>query len=869
MSAPLTPARQQYLEIKARYPDALLWYRLGDFYEMFDEDARVAAAALRITLTSRSFGKDCRVPMCGVPHHAQARFLARLVRQGFSVAICEQMSPAGKGLVEREVVRVVTPGTVSEPELLRPGENNYLCAVAKRGGVFGLAYVDVTTGEFSVTELSYDSDLAAELDRLQAAECLVEQEQDLLDGSVRHERVAAPALWDSRACEERLLRHLGAQALHMAGCEGRPAAQAAAGAILGYLAHTNRSLLPVLQHLRWYQADDAVVVDAATRTLLLGKHTGGDRDRSMLGLLDCTVTPMGARLLGRWLRRPLRRRDVLIERQGAVAALLEQASLRQDVRAALRPVGDLERLTARVGQERATAEELLALAAAVEALPSVRGALGSADVPPLRRLLDGVDSALDLAAAIRAAVAEPGGERLIRPGYDGEIDRLAERARAARECLLALEAHEREQTGIRSLRVSFNSVYGYYIEVTNPNVSKVPRHYVRKQTLAHAERFVTEELLRWETALAEAEAALQDLDRSRFKDLQQAITRDAVRLLSTAAALAQVDALCALAEVAETRGYARPDLIEGGDLHIAAGRHPLVEAMAGPGSFIPNDCILGGDQPSLAIITGPNMGGKSTFLRQVALIVYLAQVGSFVPAASATIGLADRIFARIGAHDDLAAGQSTFLLEMAETAAIVRLASPRSLVLLDEIGRGTTSSDGRALAQAVAEHLHEIVGARSLFATHYYELARAAEDWPGACNLHLRAEEHEGRVVFLYKVGRGIADRSFALHVARMAGMPEGITQRAQDLLATMNGRAVALPGAAPPPDRPIEPPRPLRVAEDDGHLGEVLEDVLDQDLASTTPMEALNLLYSLQQRARVSMLQRSRPSQLARKHRP
>jgi DNA mismatch repair protein MutS len=466
----------------------------------------------------------------------------------------------------------------------------------------------------------------------------------------------------------------------------------------------------------------------------------------------------------------------------------------------------------------------------------------------------GIDPALEVAAGIVAAVADPGAERLIRPGYDREIDVLAMRAQEARERLLALEAGERERTGIRSLKVGFNSVFGYYIEVSNPNLSKVPAGYVRKQTLAHSERFVTADLLHWEAALAEADTELQALDRARFQALQQAITRESPRILRTAEALARLDVLGALAEIAETRGYTRPELVDSTAIHISGGRHPLVEASLGPGAFIPNDCTLGGDGPALAIVTGPNMGGKSTYLRQVALIVYLAQVGSFVPASAARIGLADRIFARIGAHDDLVAGHSTFLLEMAETAAIVRMATPHSLVLLDEIGRGTTSSDGQAIARAVAEHLHDIVGARTLFATHYHELARAAEGWSGACNLHVRADEHDGQVVFLYRVVEGIADKSFALHVARMAGMPEAITLRAEELLSESIGLSVSpasmpLPGGAS--GVPAEAPRPIRLAEPLAGAEALLADLLELDLASTTPIEALNSLHSLQQRVR------------------
>jgi len=899
MNGQMTPARQQYLDLKAQHPDALLWFRLGDFYEMFDDDAKVAANALRITLTHRTFGKGQRVPMCGVPHHAYARFLARLVRQGHSVAICEQVGEVGRGIVDRQVVRVVTAGTISEPELLRAGENNYLGAVTLQGSTFALAYVDVSTGEFRVAETDTFETLLAELARLGLAECLAEGPDALPALPVGRLTIVDRSLWLQDGCRERLLGHLGARALHTAGCDGRPASIAAAGAILGYLERTNRALLNALHALRPQRIDWMVGVDTTTRAMLLGTGQGSERREGIHGLLDRTCTPIGARMLSRWIRHPIRGMQPLLERQEGIAELIAQGERRQGLRAVLRRVGDLERLTTRIAQERAAPEDFLALCDSLEAIPDLLLCLHGVTSALLVEALDDIDPAADIAAGVRAAVAEPGSAARIRPSYDPEIDRLAAAVGEAREQLAALERAERERTGIRSLKVGFNQVVGYYIEVTNPNIAKVPANYTRKQSMSNAERFVTPELLQWEAALAEAEAGLQKADNARYLALQRAVGAEAGRLLGTADALARVDVIAALAEVGELHGFVRPELEEGTGLEIVAGRHPLVERVLPGGGFIPNDCRLGGEHPHLAIVTGPNMGGKSTYLRQVALIVYLAQIGSFVPAAAARIGLVDRIFARIGAHDDLAAGQSTFLLEMAETAAIARLATPRSLVLLDEIGRGTTSADGLAIALAVAEHLHEIVAARTLFATHYSELARAAECWPGAVNLHVRAEEHEGSVVFLYRVTPGVADRSFALHVARMAGMPEPITLRAAELLANAAPLplpyattppptpdadpvpaldAASLPGstAQPPPARdaplparndavavqdtaveadlapPRSEPRALRRISEVGHAADGLAaELLRLDLAATTPIEALNALFALQQWAR------------------
>jgi DNA mismatch repair protein MutS len=849
MTAAATPGRQQYLDIKAEHNDAIVWFRLGDFYEMFDEDAHVASAALRITLTSRSFGKDCKVPMCGVPVHAYARFMARLVRQGHRVAVCEQLTPPGKGLVDRKVVRVVTAGTLSEPELLKPNESNYLAAITRRAGRYAIAHADVSTGEFSVTETENAAEFVGELESLDPAECLIDPTATLPKFTVRGEKVDHLA-WRKDTEEERLRRHLSGASARLIGCEDNPAASAAAGAILGYLDHTNRPLLESLRRLRPYTLNEAVAVDPGTRATLLGRlRPGSDGEVTLLGLLDHTVTPMGARLLVKRLRNPTRNAAELGSRLDAVSEMARDGERRSAVQQALRRIGDLERLIVRVGQDRASATEVLALVGAVEATAAVITALAGATAPATIEAGAELDAAPDIAAAVRAAVAEPGNERLIRQGFDAALDRLAERCSAARGRLADLETEERERTGIRSLKVAYNSVFGYFIEVSKSNLSKVPPDFTRKQTLVNAERFVTAELLQWEAELADAEAQLQEADAERFSTLLRDISGEASRLQQTAAALARLDVTAALAEAADLHGYTRPELNEGTELVIEGGRHPLVEAALGPEAFIPNDCRLGGDWPVLAVVTGPNMGGKSTYLRQTALIVYLAQIGSFVPARRVRIGLVDRIFTRVGAQDHLARGQSSFLVEMAETAAIVRLATSRSLVLLDEIGRGTTSIDGQAIAHAVAEYLHDVLQSRTLFATHYYELARAAESWPRACNLHVAAEEHGAEVVFLYSVAPGTADKSFALQVARMAGMPEQIVRRAEDLVSVRNAH-VAPTHSQDVPIPEMRPPIRLNVAESapEGSLSEAL---LALDLASTTPIAALNALHELQQRAR------------------
>jgi DNA mismatch repair protein MutS len=565
---------------------------------------------------------------------------------------------------------------------------------------------------------------------------------------------------------------------------------------------------------------------------------------------------MGTRLLARWLARPTQDLALLGARQDAIAYLAAGQDSRAALRAQLGGVGDIERLTTRCAQERATPQELLALATALETLPALCSLVPDSAPVLISALRLALDPAPDIAAGIRAAVAEQGSGRIIQRGFDPDLDSMLSRIDEAREKLAQLETLERERTGIRSLKVAFNQVFGYYLEVTQANLSRVPAHYVRKQTLAHAERYVCPELTQWEARLREAESAADDLERACYSRVLQRIGANAPRLLQTGAAVARLDVLCNLAEVAATERFVRPILLKEPELSILGGRHPLVEAAVGRGAFIPNDCVLGGTEATLAIVTGPNMGGKSTYLRQVALIVYLAHIGSFVPAAAARIGTVDRIFARIGAHDDLEGGQSTFLVEMGETAAITRQATAHSLILLDEIGRGTTSVDGQAIAQAVAEYLHDHAGARTLFATHYYDLARAAAQWPRACNLHVQAEEQEGAVVFLYTVDQGIASKSYALHVAQMAGMPEQITMRAQELMESVQeGQASMAPDKQA--HQHLDPParlasRPLlRLAEQPAPYAGVIDTLLQFTIASMTPIEALNALFALQQQAR------------------
>ena len=931
-----TPARAQYLALKAQHPDAVLWFRMGDFYELFDDDAQLVARELHLTLTSREFGRGERVPMAGVPHHAAESYLARLVRKGYRVAIAEQVSPAGHGLVDRVVTRVVTAGTAIEPNLLPERANNYLAAVVRgpagRGSAapeaYGLAYVDVTTGEFAVTELGGAeavATLAAELSRLGPAECLVPWDQA---GALA---LAGPVTrydawrFEPESARDRLLRHLRVRSLEGFGCDRLPLAVGAAGAVLAYLEETNPALLPLLRDLRTYITGAYMALDAHTRRNL--ELTRGARsgtvEGSLLAVLDATRTPMGGRLLRRFLGQPLLDPTAIQARQAAVGAFVARRSLRVDVLARLGGVGDLERLTSRVLQGVAGARELLALRAHLVAVRPLRervADLTQGDPPAtpaeaatdreveLAALREALDPCPEVADEIERAVTDGEDGRLIRAGYDAARDELVASIADTRRWLAELGTAERARTGIRGLKVGYNQVFGYYLEVTHPHRDKVPPDYVRKQTLANAERYVTPQLKEAEARILHAEERIAAVERALFAALLGRIGAHAPRLLRTADALAHLDVYAALAEVADRNGYVCPEVHGGDELAIDGGRHPVVEVALGPEQFVANDCHLGGAGARIALLTGPNMAGKSTYLRQVALIVLLAQIGSFVPARRARLGLVDRIFTRVGAQDDLAAGASTFMVEMVETAAILRHATPRSLVVLDEIGRGTSTEDGLAIARAVVEYLHDHVGARALFATHYHELIALAAGLPRLRNLHTAVREEHGEVVFLHRVVPGGADRSYGLHVARLAGLPDPVLARAGALLAPAAAAGESGGGAPPrgsmPPEEPglvaalapIEPDRERVRPALDGHgngavrehrdlpylplapveadrasaadpaappsallegavsnasAAALLKDMLALDLCNLTPLQALNALAALQQRAR------------------
>jgi len=874
-----TPLRRQYLEIKRRYPHAILFFRLGDFYETFDADAETVARELEITLTSRPVGKNLRVPLAGIPHHALDSYLARLIGRGYKVAICEQMDPStslragepgkGKRLVDRQVVRVVTPGTLLEENLLERGANNYLAALAPSAGSgqapgdgsWGLAHVDVSTGEFACTQVDADV-AAAELERLRPAELL------LPDGASPPAGLTVAALtplpghaFEPGAAVQRLLEHFGSLSLEGLGLGDLTLAATAAGAILAYLQENQRPVLGHISRISYYRAGGFMALDANTRRNLELFHAlRPDADGSTLfSVLDHTKTPMGARLLRRWLGQPLFDVTTIKQRQDGVQLFFDSAIRRGRTVSLLAQVPDMERLLARISAAgsaspvASTHRDLLALRRGLELVPALREAL---DHDPIslegkravyEELVASLRPCREAADLIARAIADdPQGDAVIRPGFSEEMDALRATARDTRQFLADLERRERDRTGIKSLKVGYNKVFGYYIEVSKANMRHVPPDYQRRQTLVGGERFTTAELREHEFRVLRAQERQQELEQALLHQVCLQVAADGPRILETAAAVALVDVYCALAEVAARYGYVRPVVDDGDEIVIRDGRHLVVERMLPEGSFVPNDACLSNSETQVIVLTGPNMAGKSTYLRQVALIVLLAQVGSFVPAAEARIGLVDRIFSRVGALDEIAAGRSTFMVEMLETAAILHSATPRSLLLFDEIGRGTSTYDGMAIARAVVEFIHNRpqAAAKTLFATHYHELVELAAFLPRVRNYNVAVAEEEGRVVFLHRILPGGADRSYGVHVAQLAGLPRPVILRAQELLEELE----ASRDRRSPPRRRREESRQLHLFAPDGGLARELAEL---DVDSLTPLQAITKLYELVERAR------------------
>jgi DNA mismatch repair protein MutS len=851
MSDDNTPIRQQYLDIKRKYPDSILFFRLGDFYETFDQDAEITARELDIVLTSRGVAKGTRIPMAGIPYHAVDNYLARLIEKGYHVAICEQVGdqPA-KGIFPREVVRVVTPGTVIEPGMLSSDKNNYLAGITVQENKAGIAYADITTGEFAVTEIQGEDILGllrAELMRLRPAEILLPEGLDLANELLGHLTRWPSWRFESGRCSDSLMKHLQSGSLDGFGLRGMHLAIRSAGAVLQYLQETQPGALKLLAGISTYSLDDFMTLDAATRRNLELTETirDGKVEGSLLSVLDHTVTPMGKRLLRQWVSKPLLDLKRIQKRQEGVRCLVENGMLRAELRAALKPLADLERLINRALSGSALPRDLVAIRSTLAGLPAVLALFPDNDHPlasALKRLhLCSSEHAL-LEAAIEAdPPATLSNTGVIRPGYSAELDGVLESSRHAREWIANLEKVERDRTGIKTLKVGYNKVFGYYIEITRSNAEMAPDNYIRKQTLVNAERYITPEMKEYETLVLNAEDRIREIEVRLFKGICSQLGAASRPVLETARSLAELDVLASLAETAARHSYICPAVSADSVLDIRDGRHPVVEHGRLDGRFVPNDAMFE-EGELVRIITGPNMSGKSTFLRQVALIVLMAQMGSFVPVTSASIGLVDRIFTRIGAQDEIHAGQSTFMVEMIETANILHHATARSLLILDEIGRGTSTYDGVSIAWAVVEYIHNHPGlrARTLFATHYHELTQLAELLPGVRNYNVAVTESEGKVVFLHKIVAGGADRSYGIHVGQLAGLPRPVIQRASEILKqleTSSGKAVRIDPEASQQMALFPETNPM------------LDELKALDINALSPIEALNRLYEWQRR--------------------
>ena len=865
--AGLTPMMQQYLQLKAENPDCLLFFRLGDFYEMFFDDAKLVSRELELTLTGRDCGLEERAPMCGVPHHAVDNYVQRLIAKGYKVAICEQMEdPAlAKGLVQRGIIRIITPGTVIESNMLEEKANNFLLSVCFAPDRAGLAFADVSTGEFYVHEIMNPADaLADELARIAPMEIIVSDMVKLRECMGREVTSASeqPNTWyQLQNATEALCRHFRLNDLSPLGLsEEYKAAACAAGALMRYISDTQKNAMQHITELRIYQGSETMLLDRNTRRNLELTESirGRVRKGSLLALMDKTATAMGGRLLRTWIEQPLVNRDKIERRLDAVEEFAGQHVLTMTLLEELQGVYDVERLLSKVAYKNLSARDCLALCASMKKVPAIRDLLTNCTSDAVREVLEGLDPIEDLTALLERAIhpdapiaITEGG--IIRDGYSPMLDEYREASTSGKQWIIELEQREREETGIRNLRVQYNKVFGYYIEVTKSYYDLVPLRYVRKQTLANCERYMTPELKEIEQKIVGAQEQSVRLELQLFTEIRERIAGEISRIQKTAMALKTLDALLSLARIAVSNHYVRPQMNEDGVMEIEEGRHPVVEQSMTDGSFVPNDTHMNADGSRMCIITGPNMAGKSTYMRQVALITLMAHIGSFVPATSANIPIVDRIFTRVGASDDLASGQSTFMVEMSETAYILRNATAKSLVILDEIGRGTSTFDGLAIAWAVVEYLTDKTksGAKTLFATHYHELSELEGHIEGVENYCISVREHGEDVIFLRKIVRGGADKSFGVHVARLAGVPKPVLVRAHEIQARLevsniNQKGIGQNILEDNADRPAE-----QVDMFDFERTEIINELQNIDVMALTPMDAINKLFLLREKAR------------------
>ena len=856
----LTPMKRQYNAIKEQNQDSILFFRLGDFYEMFDEDARIAAKELDLTLTTRDRNKpkEEQTPMCGVPYHSVDAYIARLVAKGYKIAICEQIEDpaAAKGIVERDITRIVTPGTVTESCMLDESKNNYIACLYGENSRYGLAFCDVSTGAFFVTMCADVQTVASELGRFSPAEVL-------RGGENIHDPIIEDALFHRLNCcidegkdeqfhydrSQNLLEQHFCKPLAELGLTGLNAATIAAGTLLQTLQFVQKNELKHIRQLQYYTTGRFMELDMDARRNLELTETLRSKEKkgTLLWVLDKTHTAMGGRMLRSWLEKPLLDAAEIGRRQSAVEELVNSTICRSELIDALKEVSDLERVTARIVTGTVNCRDLLGLSRGLRALPDVKRQLQQLDAPLLQKLECAIDSLNDCADLIDSTIVdEPpltvreGG--IIRPGASEEADRLRDILNGGEGTIAAIEASEREKTGIRTLKVGYNRVFGYYIEVSKSFIEQVPEHYIRKQTLANCERYITQELKELENQVLTAKERLTALEYQIFTQLREFLAKQAPRIQTSAAAVAATDALCSLATVAVQRGYSRPEITLGSEISIVDGRHPVVEQMLKDSLFVPNDTNLGASDNQVSIITGPNMAGKSTYMRQVALIVLMAQMGSFVPARSARIGLVDRVFTRIGASDDLASGQSTFMVEMAEVASILKYATAKSLLILDEIGRGTSTYDGMSIARAVLEYAAnpKHLGAKILFATHYHELSAIEDELPNVKNYNIAVKKRGDKMIFLRKIVPGATDDSFGIEVAKLAGLPNCVVNRAREILAQLEC------DGAPAPSHIVRDEPDEQITMMDLRSGQVCDALEKINVETLTPIEAMNELYKL-----------------------
>lgn len=858
--AKVTPMVQQYLDTKKKYAECILFFRLGDFYEMFFEDAVTASKELEIVLTSRESGSE-RIPMCGIPYHAATGYLAKLLSKGYKVAICEQIEDPklAKGIVKREVVRVITPGTIIEEQLLKEKSNNYLAAIAEDGAAYGLSYVDLSTGEFKTTQIpkSQLQLLVAELTRIKPAEVYLSEGQKdefQLERMIETTITFGP-LADFNDAYQRLTEHFQVQNLRGFGCEELPAAIKAAGGLLRYLESTQKHALLHLRKLITYQTGEFMALDPATRRNLELARTirSEEVNGSLLGVLDLTVTSMGARLLRSWVEQPLTRLESILERQNAIAEFTLSLEKREKIRESLKKTYDLQRILSKLASGSSNARDLLALKQSLLMIPHLKETLKDTKESKNRAIAETLDPLPEITQILEAALKDDppltikdGG--MIKPSYHPELEKLIQASTEGKRWVAELEQEERERTGIKSLKIGYNQVFGYYIEITKANLDLTPPDYIRKQTLANGERFINQRLKEYEDLILNAHEKSIALEYQIFTELKETVLKAIDQIQATAAALAELDVLVTLAEVAVRYNYVRPTLTDGGKTVIIDGRHPVVERMFPAGGFVPNDTILDQKDNRCLVITGPNMAGKSTYMRQVALIVILAHLGSFVPAKQAEISLVDRVFTRVGASDDLATGQSTFMVEMNEVAYILNHATADSLVILDEIGRGTSTFDGLSIAWAVVEFINNVnrIGCKTLVATHYHELTELEGKMPGIKNYHVAVQRLGEEINFLRKIIPGKANRSYGIEVAKLAGLPAEVLDRAKEILQSLEmNEAVEFGKPAPLSEKSQQ--LTLFPLEQET----ILNELVGIDLASTTPLQALNLLYEWQRKLR------------------